>query len=228
MVLSLNGDLMQLTPSILTIDFFDISAEVGRVPSADGLHLDVMDNHFVPNLTFGLPVVEAIRKHSDKKLDVHLMIQAPELWAPEYAEAGIDVVTFHAEASYDPVNLARELRALGAEACIALKPATSISYYADVITEFDRILIMTVEPGFGGQKFMADMLPKIRETREIIKRTGAQISIQIDGGINQDTIAMCAEAGADVFVAGSAVFNATDPDEMVRTLRDVAIEACHH
>lgn len=219
---------MTITPSILTVDFANIADEISRVPSADGLHLDVMDNHFVPNLTFGLPVVEAIRRSTAKPLDIHLMIEAPDRWAPAYAEAGAETITFHIEATKAPIRLARELRRLNARACMALKPATPIDPYADLIGELDQILIMTVEPGFGGQRFLDVMLPKIVRTKQIVERSGQQIAIQVDGGVTLETIGRCAEAGADVFVAGSAVYSADDPDQMINELRVAAISACAH
>ncbi|MDR2620822.1 MAG: ribulose-phosphate 3-epimerase, partial [Propionibacteriaceae bacterium] len=204
---------MKITPSILTADFSDLAAEIRRVPAADGFHLDVMDNHFVPNLTFGLPVIQALRKVTTQPFDLHLMIEDADRWAPVYAaESGAETLTFHAEAAKAPIRLAREIRRLKVRVALGLKPATPIEPYADLITEFDQILLMTVEPGFGGQKFLDAVLPKIRRTREIIRRSGAEIAIQIDGGISADTIARCAEAGADVFVAGSAVYSAADPD----------------
>lgn len=218
---------MRITPSILNADFANLQREIERIPDADLLHIDVMDNHFVPNLTIGLPVVDSLLKITEKPLDIHLMIDDPDRRAPGYAEAGARSVSFHAEAVKAPVRLARELRAQGARASLALKPATPIEPYLDLLTEFDQILIMTVEPGFGGQKFLDAMLPKIRRTREAVKATGADIWIQVDGGVSESTIAQCAEAGADTFVAGSAVFSAENPDAMVNALRDKAVAACH-
>ena len=219
---------MFISPSILSIDFAHLADELARTPSADGLHLDVMDNQFVPNLSFGWPVIEAVQRSTDKPLDVHLMIEDADRNAPLYAEIGIETVTFHVEASKAPVRLARELRKLGSRACMAMKPATPIEPYADMITELDQILFMTVEPGFGGQKFLDLVLPKIARARKIVERTGQQIAIQVDGGVSLETIGRCAEAGADVFVAGSAVYSASDPDEMVRELKKTAIAACGH
>jgi ribulose-phosphate 3-epimerase len=213
---------IKIMPSLLSADFANLESEIAAVSSADGIHVDVMDYRFVPNLTLGLPVVESIRKSTDKLLDIHLMIEEPDRWAPAYAEAGAESVTFHVEAADAPVRLARELRARGARAGMALRPATPIEPYADLIGELDLILIMTVEPGFGGQKFLDVMLPKLRRTRELLDATGAEVWLEVDGGIAEDTIARCAEAGADTFVAGSAVFGADDPDAMVRTLRATA------
>lgn len=219
---------MRITPSILNADLSNLSGEIARIPSADGIHLDVMDNHFVPNLTLGLPVVESIRKGTDAFLDIHLMIEEPDRWAPAYAEAGAESVTFHVEAAKAPIRLAREIRSLGARASMALKPATPIEPYADMLGEVDMVLLMTVEPGFGGQKFLDLVLPKIQRTSELVGRTGQEIWIQVDGGVSLETIERCAEAGADTFVAGSAVYQATDPDAMVNDLRDKAVSACHH
>lgn len=217
---------MRITPSILNADFASLAHEIERIPSADAIHIDVMDNHFVPNLTIGLPVVEAIRKSTDKMLDMHLMIADPDRWAPAYAEAGAESVTFHVEAAHAPIRLARELRAQGARASMALKPATSIEPYADLLDELDMVLLMTVEPGFGGQKFLDLVLPKIRRTRQLLG--DRPIWLQVDGGVSIDTIGRCAEAGADTFVAGSAVYSSPEPDQMVKDLRAKAVAACQH
>lgn len=217
----------RIHPSILNADLANLDAEISRIPSADGVHLDVMDNHFVPNLTIGLPVVESIRAdHPDRFLDVHLMITDADRFAPAYAEIGCDSVTFHIEASQAPIRTARTLRSLGAKAAVGLRPQTPIEPLADFITEFDMVLIMTVDPGFGGQSFLAEMLPKIRRTRDIVSRSGADIWIEVDGGVSQATLEQCADAGANVFVAGSAVFRAEEPDAMVRSLADLAGAAC--
>ena len=213
---------IQITPSILNADLSRLADEVGRIPSADWVHVDVMDNHFVPNLTLGLPVLESLAKSTDLPLDVHLMIEDPDRWAPAYAEAGAGSVTFHAEAAAAPVRLARELRALDTRAAMALKPATAIEPYADVLGELDMLLLMTVEPGFGGQKFLDLCLPKIRRARELISAADLEVWLQVDGGVSLETIERCAEAGADVFVAGSAVYTAEQPDAMVQQLREVA------
>ena len=210
---------MQITPSILNADLANLGAEVRRIASADMVHIDVMDNHFVPNLTLGLPVVESLRGHTDLPFDAHLMINDPDRWAPAYAEAGCASVTFHVEAAAAPVRLAREIRAQGARASMALKPATPIEPYEDLLAELDMVLIMTVEPGFGGQKFLDMCLPKIRRARALMDKHGVETWLQVDGGVSLETIARCAEAGADVFVAGSAVYRADDPDQMVNDLR---------
>ena len=210
---------IQITPSILNADLADLAAEVGRIGSADWVHVDVMDNHFVPNLTIGLPVVKRLAEVSPVPFDVHLMIEEPDRWAPAYAEAGCGSVTFHVEAAAAPVRLAREIRSRGARASMALKPATPIEPYEDLLPELDMLLIMTVEPGFGGQAFLDIMLPKIRRTRELISKHGLELWLQVDGGVAESTIERCAEAGADVFVAGSAVYGAADPAAAVASLR---------
>jgi ribulose-phosphate 3-epimerase len=192
------------------------------------VHLDVMDNRFVPNLTLGLPVIESLRKHTAMPMDVHLMIAEADRWAPGYAEAGCESVTFHVEASDAPVRLARVLRSQGALAAMALRPATPVEPYADLLGEVDMVLLMTVEPGFGGQSFLDLVLPKIARTRELIARHGGKVRLQVDGGISEATIERCVEAGADTFVAGSAVYSSADPDAMVRALRDRAVAACSH
>ena len=217
---------VQISPSILNSDFAHLADEVAAIsPAADWVHVDVMDNHFVPNLTLGLPVVESLRKATDIPLDCHLMIEDPDRWAPQYAEAGAGSVTFHVEAAAAPVRLAREIRSLGARASMALKPATPIEPYEDLLPELDMVLIMSVEPGFGGQRFLESVLPKVRRTREAIARHGGQIWLQMDGGVSTETIERCADAGADVFVAGSAVYAADDRDRAVRELRALAEQA---
>jgi ribulose-phosphate 3-epimerase len=217
----------RIHPSILNANLASLDAEIARIPSADAIHIDVMDNHFVPNLTLGLPVVECLRRnHPGRFLDLHLMIENADVYAPAYAELGCESVTFHLEASQAPIRTARQIRSLGSRASIGLRPQTAVEPIADILTEFDMVLIMTVDPGFGGQSFLDGMLGKITRTREAIKRTGAEIWIQVDGGVSADTIDRCVDAGADVFVAGSAVFSADDPDAMVRALKDQADLRC--
>lgn len=217
---------VQISPSILNSDFARLADEVAAIsPAADWVHVDVMDNHFVPNLTLGLPVVESLLKVSQLPLDCHLMIEDPDRWAPAYAEAGARSVTFHVEAAAAPVRLARQLRAAGARAGMALKPATAIEPYEDLLAELDMVLIMSVEPGFGGQRFLDMVLSKVERTRQAIGRHGGEIWLQMDGGVSAETIERCAAAGADVFVAGSAVYAAQDPDKAIRELRALAERA---
>lgn len=209
---------IRITPSVLNADLAALADEVARIPSADLVHLDVMDNRFVPNMTFGLPVIESLRQHTTMPMDVHLMIAEADRWAPAYADAGCESVTFHVEASNAPIRLARELRSLGARASMALRPATPIEPYADMLPELDMVLLMTVEPGFGGQAFLDLVLPKIARARALVESLGKEIWLQVDGGVSAQTIERCAEAGADTFVAGSAVYSAEDPDAVVRAL----------
>ena len=218
---------MQISPSILSADFANLEAELGRISNADWAHVDVMDAHFVPNLTLGLPVVEALLAVSPIPIDAHLMIEDPDRWAPAYAEAGCQSVTFHVEAARDPRALARTLRAAGARASMALKPGTAFAPYEDLLPDLDMVLVMTVEPGFGGQSFMADQMPKVRQVREAVRRHGGEIWIQVDGGVSADTIEQCAEAGAVVFVAGSAVYGAEDAAAAVDELRALALTHRH-
>ncbi|MDP4506382.1 ribulose-phosphate 3-epimerase [Nonomuraea turcica] len=216
---------VQISPSILAADFARLADEAAAVPNADWLHVDVMDYHFVPNLTLGLPVVEALRKATATPLDCHLMIADPDRWAPQYAEAGAGSVTIHAEAARAPIRTLREIRSLGARAGLALNPATAVEPYEDLFGEIDMLLLMTVEPGFGGQKFLDVVLPKIRRARTLVQRHGGAIWLQVDGGVDAETIGRCAEAGADVFVAGSAVYGASDPVAAIDALRAAATRA---
>ena len=213
----------RINPSILSADFANLASELERIHTADAVHVDVMDNHFVPNLTLGLPVVDALHKVSKLPIDVHLMIENADRWAPEYAQLGVDSVTFHAEASAAPICLARELRSAGAKASMALRPATPIEPYLDMLGELDMVLLMTVEPGFGGQKFLDLVLPKIKRARAAIDGSGKPIALQVDGGISRDTHLRAAEAGADVFVAGSAVYSAEEPSVEIDVLRNLAL-----
>jgi ribulose-phosphate 3-epimerase len=212
----------QIAPSILSADFARLAEEVAAIADADWVHVDVMDNHFVPNLTLGLPAVESLLKHTALPVDCHLMIDDPDRWAPAYAEAGARNVTFHAEAAHAPIRLARNLRAAGARAGLGLKPATPVEPYADLLPEIDMLLMMTVEPGFGGQPFLDVVLPKVRRARQLVRDGEHAVWVQVDGGVDEETIERCAEAGADVFVAGSAVYRGEDPAAVVRRLRDNA------
>ena len=216
---------VRITPSILNANLANLAGEVGRIPSADGIHIDVMDGHFVPNLVMGAPFVSSLRPTTDLMFDIHLMIEDPDRWAPQYVAAGAQSVTFHLEAATAPVKLARELRSMGARASVALRPATPVEQLADILTEFDQILLMTVEPGFGGQNFLDPVLAKIRKARKLIDAAGTDIWLQIDGGVSADTIERAAEAGADTFVAGSAVYRSDDPDQVVTSLRNQALSA---
>ena len=213
---------VRINPSILSADFVNMQRDLGSIKSADFVHVDVMDNHFVPNLTFGPQMVERIQAVSPIPLDVHLMIEDVDRWAPTYADLGCFSVTFHAEATDNPVALARELRKLGSRAGIALKPGTDVEDYLGLLGEFDQVLIMTVEPGFGGQKFIPDVLPKLRSLTAEQKRVGTDVWFQVDGGVTVETIALAAEAGADTFVAGSSVFNADSIPGAIESLRETA------
>ncbi len=211
-----------INPSILSADFANLERDLGAIANADYAHVDVMDNHFVPNLTIGLPVVERLVAASPVPVDTHLMIEDPDRWAPGFAEAGAASVTFHAEAAQAPVRLARELRRLGARAGLALRPATPVEPFLDLLAEIDMLLVMTVEPGFGGQSFIEGTLPKIRRARAAIDASGLDVWVQVDGGVSRSTIERIADAGANVFVAGSAVYGADDVAAEVDVLRSMA------
>ena len=219
---------IRINPSILSADFVNMERDLGAIATADLAHVDVMDNHFVPNLTFGPQMVGRIQDVSPIPLDVHLMIENPEKWAPGYAELGAFSVTFHAESTDNPVAVARKLREIGARAGLAVKPGTAIEPYLELLPEFDQILVMTVEPGFGGQSFIPDVMPKLGLLHEARKKSGLDVWLQVDGGITLDTIVVAAEAGADTFVAGSSVYNSSNPEQAILGLRAAAHSAHKH
>lgn len=217
----------RINPSILAADFVNLERDIASIGTADLVHVDVMDNHFVPNLTFGPQMVGRIQDVSPIPLDVHLMIDDPDRWAPAYAELGAYSVTFHAEAASDSVALARRLRAIGARAGIAVKPGTDIRPYLELLPEFDQILVMTVEPGFGGQSFIPETMPKLEALRAAVAASGLDVWLQVDGGIDPTTIEIARDAGADTFVAGSAVFRSPDRADAIAQLRAAAERHAH-
>lgn len=217
-----------INPSILSADFSRLGEELTAISTADAAHIDVMDGHFVPNLTWGLPVVKRLKEVSPIPFDVHLMIEDADRWAPAYAEVGCESVTFHAEAAIAPIKLARTLRQSGARAGMALRPATGVEPYMDMLSELDMLLIMTVEPGFGGQAFLDVTLPKIKRAAAAIEGSGAEVILQVDGGITEETIVRAAEAGATCFVAGSSVYGADDLEAAIAGLRRAAASAHTH
>jgi len=218
---------VRIQPSILSADFVNMQRDVEAIGTADAVHVDVMDNHFVPNLTFGLEMVTRVQAVSPVPLDVHLMITDVDRWAPGYAELGVFSVTFHAEATADPVGLARRLREIGSRVGLAVKPGTDVTPYLELLPEFDQLLVMTVEPGFGGQTFMTDMMPKVAAVRAAAGAAGLDVWLQVDGGITVDTISIAAEAGADTFVAGSSVYGAPDAADAIAALRAAATGHAH-
>ncbi len=215
---------MLIHPSILSADFLNLESELATISEADAIHVDVMDNNFVPNLTFGQKMVDSLSKRSALPLDLHLMIENADKWAPEFAKLGASSVTFHVEASENPISTARAIKAEGVKAAIAIKPGTPFGQVEELLTEFDMLLVMTVEPGFGGQKLLEETLPKIAQARSHLRAHNLQIGLQVDGGVTESNIAQLAELGADVFVAGSAIFGFEDRNEKIRQLRGAALK----
>ena len=216
---------MLISPSILSADFANLERDLNRIRSADSAHIDVMDNHFVPNLTIGLPVVKRIQEVSPIPLDVHLMISNVDIEAPKYAELGVDSITFHLEASEDPVRTIRRLREMGTKVAIALKPDTPLENSLPFLEELDMILIMTVEPGFGGQKLLDSTLSKISLAAEKIASSGLSVVLQVDGGVTLENIGKLASLGANCAVAGSAVYGAGEPEQNILALKTAALKA---
>lgn len=212
----------RINPSILSADFVNFERDFGTIANSDLIHVDVMDNNFVPNLTFGLPMVARMQQIAPKPLDVHLMIANVDKWAPGYAETGAYSVTFHAEASENPVALARAIRAIGARAGVAIKPGTDVEPFLEILQEFDQLLVMTVEPGFGGQSLIEDTLAKVSKARRKIDAEKLDVWLQVDGGIDESNIERVASLGADTFVAGSAVFKAENRAKQIENLRNLA------
>lgn len=212
----------RIAPSILSADFANLESELRTIDSADLIHVDVMDGHFVPNLTIGLPVVRRLFEVSSVPLDVHLMIENPEIWAAKYAEFSHSV-TFHFEASKDPRQVISAIREAGAKPCVAIKPGTSLESVSNLLSELDMLLVMTVEPGFGGQGLIESTVSKVAQAKQFIAEHDLKVSIQVDGGVTASNIQRLAKAGADTFVAGTAVFGATDRNGEIGKLRQLAI-----
>lgn len=216
---------MKISPSILNSDLAHLADQVDLVANADRIHVDVMDGHFVPNLSWGLPIAAAVVGCTSLPVDTHLMIEDPDRWALDYVDAGSQIVTFHWEAATAPIRLAREIRAAGAKAGVAIRPGTPIEPILAHLDEFDLVLVMTVEPGFGGQKFIPATLEKVSAVKRAAADRGLEIEVQVDGGVNRQTIVEAAAAGADNFVVGSALYGAENPTAEVVVLRDTAVAA---
>jgi len=216
---------IRIQPSILSADFVNFERDFESISAADGIHVDVMDGHFVPNMTFGLPMVKRMQEISKLPLDVHLMIEKPDFWAAKYAELGVFSTTVHYEACLDPIKIAKDIRSNGSRAGIAIKPGTKVQDIARFIEFYDQVLVMSVEPGFGGQSFIESSVEKVIESKILLE--GRDIWLQIDGGVDETNIAVLAEAGVDTFVAGSAVFKAADRNAQIELLRSLALEGSH-
>lgn len=213
---------IRIAPSILSADFANLEAELSTISDSDLIHVDVMDGHFVPNLTIGLPVVRRLQEISKVSLDVHLMINNPERWAAEYAATGASSVTFHFEAATDPDAVIASIRATGAKVGMAISPGTPANAISGLIEKVDMVLVMTVEPGFGGQGLIEEVIPKVTEVRSTVTARNLSVSIQVDGGVGVANIQRLAIAGADTFVAGSSVFGALDRNARIQELRALA------
>lgn len=209
--------MIKISPSILSSDYGNLSSELKRMEAcgADMLHIDVMDGHFVPNITLGAPIVKCIRKSSTLPFDVHLMISDPYKYIPDFVNAGSDIITFHAEADSDIEKTIDLILASGKKAGLSVKPKTPVESVYPYLDKLSMVLVMTVEPGFGGQSFMEDMMPKVSAVRSEIDRRGLDVDIQVDGGINKDTISIAAKAGANVFVSGNAIFSSGDAEKTI-------------
>lgn len=216
---------IKIAPSILSADFCNLQSELEAIKSADLVHVDVMDAHFVPNLTIGEPVVKRIAEVSPLPLDIHLMIDSPDIFALDYAFKNVESITFHLAASHAPIRLARKIREKGIKACCALNPAVGLEGLSEILGEFDSVLIMSVEPGFGGQKFLSSQLSKVCRLKKEIEDRGLDIKIEIDGGINRQTIGPACRAGASIIVAGSAIYGEKDRAKAIKELREIAERA---